>query len=237
MIVRELTGGVYFGQPRGIETLPDGSRRGINTQVYTTQEIVRVARVAFELARKRQGRLCSVEKANVMESGVLWREEVQKLHDSEYRDVELQHMYADNCAMQLVRNPKQFDVIVTDNLFGDLLSDCASMLTGSLGMLPSASLGAADASGRRKALYEPVHGSAPDIAGKDLANPLACVLSYAMMLRYSFDMKDEATLVERAVVQALESGARTGDILQPGMQRVSTTAMGDAVLKELDRLA
>jgi 3-isopropylmalate dehydrogenase len=168
---------------------------------------------------------------------VLWREEVQKLHDSEYRDVELQHMYADNCAMQLVRNPKQFDVIVTDNLFGDLLSDCASMLTGSLGMLPSASLGAADASGRRKALYEPVHGSAPDIAGKDLANPLACVLSYAMMLRYSFDMKDEAALVERAVVKALESGARTGDIVQPGTQRVTTTAMGDAVLKELDKLA
>jgi 3-isopropylmalate dehydrogenase len=237
MIIRELTGGVYFGEPRGIETLPDGQRRGINTQVYTTAEIVRVARVAFELAQKRQGRLCSVEKANVMESGILWREEVQKLHDAEYKDVELQHMYADNCAMQLVRNPKQFDVIVTDNLFGDLLSDCASMLTGSLGMLPSASLGAADATGRRKALYEPVHGSAPDIAGKDLANPLACVLSYAMMLRYSFDMKDEAALVEQAVVKALDSGVRTGDIMQPGSTRATTTAMGDAVLGALEKLA
>jgi 3-isopropylmalate dehydrogenase len=237
MIVRELTGGVYFGEPRGIETLPDGSRRGVNTQVYTTPEIIRVARVAFELAQKRQGRLCSVEKSNVMESGILWREEVQKLHDAEYKDVELSHMYADNCAMQLVRNPKQFDVIVTDNLFGDLLSDCAAMLTGSLGMLPSASLGAADASGRRKALYEPVHGSAPDIAGKDAANPLASMLSFSMMLRYSFDMSEEADLVDRAVLAALEGGARTGDILQPGSQRVSTTAMGDTVLRELDRLA
>src|SRR5260221_2245455 len=198
MIVRELTGGVYFGQPRGIEALPNGERRGINTQVYTTSEIHRVARVAFELARKRGHKLCSVEKANVMESGLLWREEVTKLH-ADYQDVELSHMYADNCAMQLVRQPKQFDVIVTDNLFGDLLSDCAAMLTGSLGMLPSASLGAADGSGRRKALYEPVHGSAPDIAGKDAANPLACVLSFAMMLRYSFDMEEEAELVERAV--------------------------------------
>src|SRR5512134_4174984 len=179
MILRELTGGVYFGSPRGIETLPNGERRGINTQVYTTSEIVRVARVAFELARKRGNKVCSVEKANVMESGVLWREEVTKLHKAEYGDVELSHMYADNCAMQLVRQPKQFDVIVTDNLFGDLLSDCAAMLTGSLGMLPSASLGAPDATGRRKALYEPVHGSAPDIAGKDMANPLAMLLSFA----------------------------------------------------------
>src|SRR6185295_552338 len=181
MIVRELTGGVYFGSPRGIETLPDGTRRGVNTQVYTTPEIIRVARVAFELARQRRKKVCSVEKANVMESGVLWREEVTKLHAAEYKDVELSHMYADNCAMQLVRQPKQFDVIVTDNLFGDLLSDCAAMLTGSLGMLPSASLGAPDAAGRRKALYEPVHGTAPDIAGKDLANPLATLLSLAMM--------------------------------------------------------
>ena len=237
IIVRELTGGVYFGEPRGIETLPDGSRRGVNTQVYTTAEIRRVARVSFELAQKRSGRLCSVEKANVMESGVLWREEVQKLHDEEFPDIALSHMYADNCAMQLVRNPKQFDVICTDNLFGDILSDCAAMLTGSLGMLPSASLGATDKSGRRKALYEPVHGSAPDIAGKDAANPLASILSLAMMLRYSFDMDDEARLLEAAVVAALESGARTGDILQPGMARVSTTAMGDTVLKELDRRA
>jgi 3-isopropylmalate dehydrogenase len=237
IILRELTGGVYFGEPRGIETLPDGSRRGINTQVYTTAEIVRVARVAFELARKRQNRVCSVEKANVMESGVLWREEVQKLHDAEYADVDLSHMYADNCAMQLVRNPKQFDVIVTDNLFGDILSDCAAMLTGSLGMLASASLGAPDSSGRRKALYEPVHGSAPDIAGRDIANPLASILSLAMMLRYSFDMADEAALLDRAVAAALDGGARTGDILQPGMARISTTEMGNQVLASLDRLA
>src|SRR5690242_2044408 len=236
MIVRELTGGVYFGEPRGIETLSDGTRRGINTQVYTTPEIIRVGRVGFELARKRRGKLTSVEKANVMESGQLWREEVQKLHDAEYRDVELSHMYADNCAMQLVRNPKQFDVIVTDNLFGDILSDCAAMLTGSLGMLPSASLGAADSSGRRKALYEPVHGSAPDIAGKDVANPLACILSFAMMLRYSFDLKDEADLVEKAVKNALAKNVRTGDIMQPGMIRVSTTEMGNAVLGELEKL-
>jgi 3-isopropylmalate dehydrogenase len=237
MIVRELTGGVYFGEPRGIEMLSDGTRRGINTQIYTTPEILRVGRVAFELAQKRRGKVCSVDKANVMESGQLWREEMQKLHDGEYREVELSHMYADNCAMQLVRNPKQFDVIVTDNLFGDLLSDCAAMLTGSLGMLPSASLGVPDASGRRRALYEPVHGSAPDIAGKDAANPLACLLSFAMMLRYSFDMTEEATLVERAVDNALKSGARTADILQPGTTRVSTTAMGDRVLRELDKLA
>src|SRR5260221_13958720 len=197
MIVRELTGGVYFGQPRGIEVLPNGERRGINTQVYTTSEIHRVARVAFELARKRGHKLCSVEKANVMESGLLWREEVTKLH-ADYQDVELSHMYADNCAMQLVRQPKQFDVIVTDNLFGDLLSDCAAMLTGSLGMLPSASLGAADANGKRRALYEPVHGSAPDIAGKDLANPLAMLLSFAMMLRWSFDLAKEADLLDKA---------------------------------------
>jgi 3-isopropylmalate dehydrogenase len=237
IIVRELTGGVYFGEPRGITTLPDGQRRGVNTQVYTTEEIRRVARVAFELAKKRSGHLCSVEKANVMESGVLWREEVQKLHDAEFPGVALSHMYADNCAMQLVRNPKQFDVIVTDNLFGDILSDCAAMLTGSLGMLPSASLGAADESGRRKALYEPVHGSAPDIAGKDAANPLASILSLAMMLRYSFDLEDEAKLLEAAVVGALEGGARTGDILEPGATRVSTTSMGDKVLAELDRRA
>jgi 3-isopropylmalate dehydrogenase len=237
IIVRELTGGVYFGEPRGITTLPDGSRRGVNTQVYTTQEIRRVARVAFELAKKRKGRLCSVEKANVMESGVLWREEVQKLHDEEFADVPLSHMYADNCAMQLVRNPKQFDVIVTDNLFGDILSDCAAMLTGSLGMLPSASLGAADSSGRRKALYEPVHGSAPDIAGKDAANPLASILSLAMMLRYSFELEEEAKLLEAAVVGALESGVRTGDILQPQTAKVSTTVMGDTVLRQLDKLA
>jgi 3-isopropylmalate dehydrogenase len=237
MIVRELTGGVYFGTPRGIETLPDGTRRGVNTQVYTTPEIQRVARVAFELARKRGGRVCSVEKANVMESGVLWREEVQKVHDIEFPDVALSHMYADNCAMQLVRQPKQFDVIVTDNLFGDLLSDCAAMLTGSLGMLPSASLGAPDATGRRRALYEPVHGSAPDIAGQGTANPLACLLSFAMMLRYSLDLGDDADLVERAVAQVLSQGTRTADIATPGATKVSTSAMGAAVLQALDRLA
>jgi 3-isopropylmalate dehydrogenase len=237
MIVRELTGGVYFGSPRGIETLPDGTRRGINTQVYTTPEIQRVARVAFELARKRGGKVCSVEKANVMESGVLWREEVQKIHDVEYPEIELSHMYADNCAMQLVRQPKQFDVIVTDNLFGDLLSDCAAMLTGSLGMLPSASLGAPDTTGRRRALYEPVHGSAPDIAGKGIANPLATLLSFAMMLRYSLDLGEEADLVEKAVSNVLSQGVRTADIATPGATTVSTSGMGDAVLEALDGLA
>jgi 3-isopropylmalate dehydrogenase len=236
MILRELTGGVYFGEPRGIETLPDGQRRGINTQVYTTDEIRRVARVGFELARKRRNKVTSVEKANVMESGELWREEVQKLRDAEYPDVELAHMYADNCAMQLVRNPKQFDVIVTDNLFGDMLSDCAAMLTGSLGMLPSASLGAADGSGRRKALYEPVHGSAPDIAGQDKANPLACMLSFSMMLRYSFDLGEQADIVDNAVKAALDKGVRTAD-LGGGSSKVSCKGMGDAILKELERLA
>ena len=237
LIVRELTGGVYFGTPRGIETLPDGTRRGVNTQVYTTPEIQRVARVAFDLARLRGRKVCSVEKANVMESGLLWREEVQKLHDAEYPDVELTHMYADNCAMQLVRQPKQFDVIVTDNLFGDLLSDCAAMLTGSLGMLPSASLGAADAAGRRRALYEPVHGSAPDIAGKDIANPLATVLSFAMLLRYSFGLTEDANLIEKAVEKVLAAGIRTPDIATPGTIKVSTTGMGDALLRQLDELA
>jgi 3-isopropylmalate dehydrogenase len=237
IFVRELTGGVYFGEPRGIETLPDGSRRGVNTQVYTTAEIIRVAHVALDLARKRGRKVCSVEKANVMESGLLWREEVQKLRDAEYQDVELSHMYADNCCMQLVRDPGQFDVIVTDNLFGDLLSDCAAMLTGSLGMLPSASLGAADARGRRRALYEPVHGSAPDIAGKDLANPLASVLSLAMMLRYSFDQAEEADVLEKAVDGVLAAGFRTADIMTPGGTKVSTGGMGDALLKELERAA
>jgi 3-isopropylmalate dehydrogenase len=236
MIVRELTGGIYFGEPRGIEDLGGGERRAVNTQVYTSSEIRRVAAVAFELARKRQNRVCSAEKANVMESGVLWRQEVDKLHRESYPDVALSHMYADNCAMQLVRNPKQFDVIVTDNLFGDMLSDEAAMLTGSLGMLPSASLGAADATGRRKALYEPVHGSAPDIAGHGKANPLACLLSYSMMLRYSFDLGAEADLVERAVEDVLEQGVRTADIVSEGMTAVSTEAKGDAVLEALDRL-
>jgi 3-isopropylmalate dehydrogenase len=235
MIVRELTGGIYFGMPRGVETLPDGSRRGVNTEVYSEAEIERVARVAFDLARKRRGRVCEVDKANVMESGGLWREVAQRVRDTHYRDVELSFMYADNCAMQLVRNPKQFDVIVTSNLFGDILSDCAAMLTGSLGMLPSASLGALDTSGHRKALYEPVHGSAPDIAGKNVANPLACILSFAMMLRYSFDMDEEAELVEGAVRRALAAGVRTSDIVQAKTARVSTQMMGDTVLHELER--
>jgi 3-isopropylmalate dehydrogenase len=237
MILRELTGGIYFGEPRGIETLPDGQRRGINTQVYTTDEIVRVASVGFELARQRHGRVCSVEKANVMESGVLWREEVQKLHDAEYPEVELSHMYADNCAMQLVRQPKQFDVIVTDNLFGDLLSDCAAMLTGSLGMLPSASLGAPGPDGRRKALYEPVHGTAPDIAGKGQANPIAMLQSFSMMLRYSFDQAAAADLLDDAIGRVLAGGLRTADVMQDGMARVSTSTMGEAIVRELDKAA
>jgi 3-isopropylmalate dehydrogenase len=236
MIVRELTGGIYFGEPRGVETLPDGSKRGINTEVYTEAEIERVVRAGFELAQKRQRRLCEVDKANVMESGVLWREVARRVAP-DYPDVELSFMYADNCAMQLVRQPKQFDVIVTSNLFGDLLSDCAAMLTGSLGMLPSASLGAADATGRRRALYEPVHGSAPDIAGKGVANPLACILSFAMMLRYSFDMPEEADLVEAAVRRALASGVRTADIMQATTARVSTRVMGDTILRELEKAA
>ena len=236
MILRELTGGLYFGEPRGIETLADGSRRGFNTLVYTTAEIVRIGRVAFELARKRNKKLCSVDKANVLECTVLWREEMIKLQKDEFPDVELTHMYVDNAAMQLVRNPKQFDVMVTENMFGDILSDCAAMLTGSLGMLPSASLGAADAQGRRKALYEPVHGSAPDIAGKDLANPLATILSFSMCLRYSFDMAAEAEMIENAVKAVLKGGLRTADIMQPGKAKVSTTVMGEAVVRELDKL-
>jgi 3-isopropylmalate dehydrogenase len=237
MIVRESTGGVYFGSPRGIETMPDGSRRGFNTEVYTTAEIERVARVAFELARQRQGRVASVEKANVMESGLLWRQTVQALRDAEYADVALSHMYADNCAMQLVRNPRQFDVIVTTNLFGDLLSDLASMLTGSLGMLPSATLGAPDKAGRRHALYEPIHGSAPDIAGRGVANPLAQILSFAMALRHSFGMQEDAALIERAAVAVLANGLRTPDIMAPGCARVGTRVMGEALVRELDKLA
>jgi len=234
MIVRELTGGVYFGEPRGIFPDNEGGRVGINTQRYTTNEIRRVARAAFELARRRDNRLCSMEKANVMESGVLWREEVQWVHDNEYPDVALSHMYADNGAMQLVRWPKQFDVIVTDNLFGDVLSDCAAMLTGSLGMLPSASLGAPMANGRPKALYEPVHGSAPDIMGTGKANPIACILSFAMALRYSFDLGDEAARVEAAVETVLASGLRTADLLPQGHgDWIGTAQMGDAIVAAL----
>lgn len=237
MIVRESTGGIYFGEPRGVETLPDGQERGIDTEVYTTREVERVARVAFDLARKRQNRLCSVEKANVMTSGLMWRRIVTALGARDYPDVELSHMYADNCAMQLVRNPRQFDVIVTSNLFGDLLSDLASMLTGSLGMLPSATLGAPDSSGRRHALYEPIHGSAPDIAGKGIANPMAQMLSFAMLLRYSFEMDEDAALIERACTNVLASGLRTADIMGPGTAKVGTSVMGESVLRELDKLA
>ena len=237
MIVRESTGGIYFGQPRGVETLPDGTKRGVNTEVYTTPEIERVARVGFELARKRDNRLCSVEKANVMESGLLWRQTVTALGAAEFPDVALSHMYADNCAMQLVRNPRQFDVIVTTNLFGDLLSDLASMLTGSLGMLPSATLGGLGEDGRRHALYEPIHGSAPDIAGRGIANPLAQILSFAMLLRYSFGMEEDARLIERACTKVLAGGFRTADIMQPGMAKVSTQVMGEQLLRELDKLA
>ena len=235
MIVREATGGIYFGEPRGIETLPDGQQRGVNTEVYTTSEIERVARVAFELARTRQKRVCSVEKANVMESGLLWRQVVTALQAREYQDVELSHMYADNCAMQLVRNPRQFDVIVTGNLFGDLLSDLASMLTGSLGMLPSATIGAADSAGRRHALYEPIHGSAPDIAGRGIANPLAQILSFAMLLRLSFDMAEDALMIERACSAVLASGLRTLDVMAPGCAKVGTSVMGESVVRELDK--
>ncbi len=234
MIVRELTSGSYFGEPRGI-FVEDGQRVGINTQRYTEAEIDRVARSAFELARKRGNKVCSMEKANVMESGILWREVVQAVHDADYADVELSHMYADNGAMQLVRAPKQFDVILTDNLFGDILSDCAAMLTGSLGMLPSASLGAPMENGRPKAMYEPVHGSAPDITGQGKANPCACVLSFAMALRYSFDQGAEATRLETAVEKVLADGVRTADLMQAdGGKPATTTEMGTAIITALN---
>jgi 3-isopropylmalate dehydrogenase len=236
MIVRESTGGIYFGEPRGIETLPNGERRGFDTESYTTHEIERVARVALELARKRKNRVTSVEKSNVMQSGLFWRQTVTALHQREYADVDLSHMYADNCAMQLVRAPKQFDVIVTSNIFGDLLSDLASMLTGSLGMLPSATLGAVQSDGRRCALYEPIHGSAPDIAGRGIANPLAQILSFAMLLRYSFGMDEDATLIERACTNVLASGLRTADIMAPGTAKVGTNVMGESILRELEKL-
>ena len=225
LFVRELTGGVYFGEPRGVTDIGGGERRGVNTQVYTSSEIRRVARVAFELAAHRSGRVCSADKANVMESGLLWREEVQALRDAEYPHIELSHMLADNTAMQLVKNPRQFDIILTDNLFGDILSDEAAMLTGSLGMLPSAALGEAGQPG----LYEPIHGSAPDIAGQGLANPCASILSLALALRYSLGRADLAGRVEGAVAAALDGGARTRDL----GGSLGTAAMGDAVLAKL----
>jgi len=236
VIIRELTSGIYFGEPRGIETLADGQRRGFNTEQYTTIQVRRVARAAFELARTRKGRVCSVDKANVLETSVLWREEVIALHAAEFSDVELSHLYVDNAAMQIVRAPSQFDVMVTGNIFGDILSDCAAMASGSLGMLPSASLGPVDRFGRRKALYEPVHGSAPDIAGKGTANPLGSILSIAMMLRMTLNRPDDANLLEKAVDTALAAGARTADIAEPGAARLSTQEMGDAVLNALEQV-
>ncbi len=233
MFVRELTGGIYFGEPRGIKPIDNGERKGINTHVYTSSEIERVARVAFDLAKKRNNKVTSCEKSNVMEAGQLWKEEVKALHEKEYQDVELQHMLADNCAMQLVRNPKQFDVIVTDNLFGDMLSDEAAMLTGSLGLLPSASLGAKDKNGNIRSMYEPVHGSAPDIAGKGLANPIATILSFAMALKYSLNLDKEAKTLEKSVQSVLDDGLRTKDILSQGTKEVSTTQMGDAIISKL----
>ena len=236
LIVRELTGGTYFGEPKEIVTLENGEKRAVDTTVYTTHEIERIALVAFDLARKRKGKVHSAEKRNVMKTGVLWNEVVTATHKKHGEGVELHHILADNCAMQLVRNPKQFDVIVCDNLFGDILSDEAAMLTGSLGMLPSASLGAPDDSGRRKALYEPVHGSAPDIAGQNKANPIASVASFGMALRYSFDMVREADLLDQAIANTLARGLRTGDIMQPNMQLVGTSEMGSSILEELERL-
>lgn len=246
LIVRELTGGVYFGKPKEITTLPDGQKRAVDTQVYTTTEIERVTRVAFDLARKRSGKVHSAEKHNVMKTGVLWKEVVTATHKTDGGGIELHHILADNCAMQLVRWPKQFDVIVTDNLFGDILSDAAAMLTGSLGMLPSASLGAPHpTTGKRKAMYEPVHGSAPDIAGQDKANPIAAIASFGMALRYSCGLTAEADLLDGAIAGVLAQGYRTLDILQQnvrpdshhGLRQVGTRDMGDAIIAEMARLA
>jgi 3-isopropylmalate dehydrogenase len=237
MIVRELTGGVYFGEPKTITDLGNGQKRAVDTQVYDTYEIERIARVAFDLARKRQNKVTSMEKRNVMKSGVLWNEVVTQVHGREYKDVTLEHQLADSGGMNLVKWPKQFDVIVTDNLFGDMLSDIAAMLTGSLGMLPSASLGEVDAkTKKRKAMYEPVHGSAPDIAGKGMANPLAMIASFGMALRYSLEMGELADKVDQAIAAVLAKGLRTADIKSEGATVVSTSGMGEALLKELQTL-
>ncbi|HGG59190.1 MAG TPA: 3-isopropylmalate dehydrogenase, partial [Gammaproteobacteria bacterium] len=233
LIVRELTGGGDFGEPKEIVTLPDGSKRAVDTQVYHEYEVERVARVAFDLAKTRRNLVHSADKKNVMVTGVLWDEVVRRVQEADYAEVEFQHILADNCAMQLVRRPKQFDVIVTDNLFGDILSDVAAMLTGSLGMLPSASLGEADASGKRRAMYEPVHGSAPDIAGQGKANPIAMIASAAMMLRYSFGMTEWAERLERAIAEALAEGVATADIAREGAKIVSTGELGDLILEKL----
>jgi 3-isopropylmalate dehydrogenase len=238
MILRELTGGVYFGEPKTITDLGNGQKRAVDTQVYDTYEIERIGRVAFELARKRKNKVTSMEKRNVMKTGVLWNEVITQLHQREFKDVTLEHQLADSGGMQLVRNPKQFDVVVTDNLFGDMLSDIAAMLTGSLGMLASASLGDIDPKTRkRKALYEPVHGSAPDIAGKGIANPLAMIASFGMGLRYSFNMGREAEMIDKAIAAALAKGLRTADIKSDGTRLVGTTEMGDAIIAEMEKLA
>jgi 3-isopropylmalate dehydrogenase len=238
LIIRELTGGVYFGEPKTITDLGNGQKRAVDTQVYDTYEIERIARVAFELARKRRNKVTSMEKRNVMKTGVLWNEVVTQVHQREFKDVQLEHQLADSGGMQLVRWPKQFDVVVTDNLFGDMLSDIAAMLTGSLGMLPSASLGEADPKTKqRKAMYEPVHGSAPDIAGKGMANPIAMLASFGMALRYSFNMGKEADLLEEAIAAALDKGLRTADIKSEGTTVISTAEMGEAVIAEMERLA
>ena len=230
MVVRELTGGIYFGRPRGIEDIPDGGRKGINTLHYSTSEIERVARVAFQIAEKRNKKLTSIDKSNVLESMVLWRETVTDLHEKEYSHIELEHLYVDNAAMQLIRRPKTFDVMLSGNMFGDIISDEAAQLTGSLGMLPSASIG------NKGAIYEPVHGSAPDIAGEDLANPIASVLSLSMMLKYTFDMDTESGIIEQAVKNTLDKGYRTADIFQEGAQKVGCSEMGNAICSELEKL-
>lgn len=234
LIIRELTGGIYFGNPRGVTTLPDGQKQGVNTEVYTTNEIKRIAEVAFEAAKIRGGKVCSIDKANVLEATELWRSVVAEVHKAKYSEIELSNMYVDNAAMQLIRNPKQFDVMLTNNIFGDILSDAASMLTGSIGMLPSASLGEINPiTGKRFALYEPIHGSAPDIAGKGIANPLATIASIEMMLRTSFNLEKEANAVQNAIQKTLEDGIITGDIAQKGQKTHSTQEVGDAVIKNL----
>lgn len=238
MIVRELTGGIYIGKPRGIETV-DGVRRGFNTMIYSEPEIERIARAAFELARTRSGRVCSIDKSNVLETSRLWREVVQRLHEADYRDVGLSHLFVDNAAMQLVRRPAQFDVLLMENLFGDILSDIGAAVAGSIGMLPSASMNGmyAGGEGRHRALYEPIHGSAPDIAGKGIANPCGAILSFAMCLRHTFLRPDQAAFLEAAVTRAIEGGARTPDIALPGAPPVSTAEMGNRILRELDAMA
>ena len=236
MIVRELTGDLYFGEPRSVTTLADGSRQGINTMTYNSKEVERIARVSFDLAKVRGKKLCSIDKANVIETTEMWREVVTEIGKNEYPEIQLSHIYVDNASMQLVRNPKQFDVMLTGNMFGDILSDTASMLTGSLGMLPSASLGEKQKNGKQHALYEPIHGSAPDIAGKNIANPIATILSLAMMFRYSFGYSVEADMIEKAVEKVLENGVRTADIATIQEARVSCTQMGEAIIAELKKL-